>query len=149
MIIRKATIEDLGKIAELFGEYGHYENDLDRNVKASSINEIKKSERNYFELGTIYFIIEEKGGILGCLNVNIDKRGKEKVGVLHTLIITKEARGKGYGSKIVKYAFDYFKKKGCRRAKTFVHFANKNAQKFWKGKGFELEHGYNGVKKLK
>lgn len=149
MKIRKATKKDLDEISKLNYEYGEYENELDKNVKNSSLKDIKKQDLKYFKLGTIYFLIEENKKVIGSLSINLDKRGKENVGVLHTLIITKEARGKGYGFRLVNYAFDYFKKHNCRRVRTFIHFANKNAQEFWKKQGFELEHGYTAVKILK
>lgn len=149
MKIRKATKIDMNEISKLNHEYGKYENELDKEVHNSSLKDIKKQDLKYFKLGTIYFLIEEDKKVIGSLSINVDKRGKENVGVLHTLIITKEARGKGYGARLVNYAFDYFKKHKCIRVKTFIHFANKNAQIFWKKQGFELEHGYTGVKTLK
>lgn len=149
MKIRIATIKDLKEIAKLFLEYDEYECKLDKNVKKCSLNEIEKDEKEHMEFGTIYFILEEKGKTIGALNVDIDRRGKERIGILHTLIITKEARGNGYGNKLVDYALAYFKKQNCRRVKTFIHIANKNALGFWKNRGFNFEEGYTASKKLK
>lgn len=150
MIIRKATKKDLKKIAELFLEYGKYENKLDKNVKVEGLKELESTEKEHMKLGTEYLIAEDnEEKILGVLNTNIDKRGKEKVGVLHTLIVTEKARGSGIGNKLVKSALDYFKKKYCRRVKTFIHIANKNALDFWKKQGFHTEQGYHAVKMLK
>lgn len=149
MKIRKATIEDLKDIAELFLEYDKYEHNLDRNVKLLSLKEIIKSEKEHMKLGTEYILAEEDNKILGALNLNIDERGKEKIGVLHTLIVRKDSRGRGIGNQLVKYAFAYFKKKGCKRVKTFIHAANKNAKVFWEKQGFNLEEGYTASRRLK
>ena len=149
MKIRLATPKDLPEIAELFCEYGQYEHNLDKNVEAPKLKEEQEQNKAHMNLGTKYILLEEEGKIVGILNFNIDKRGKEKVGVLHTLIITKAARGKGYGGKLVDFAFSNFKKQGCRRVRTFIHFANKNAQGFWKKYGFNLEHGYIASRRLK
>jgi len=149
MIIRKATKKDLNKIAELFLEYDKLEHKLDRNVKLFSLKETENSEREHMKLGTEYLLAEEDKEVLGVLNMNIDKRGKEKMGVLHTLIVTEQSRGKGVGKKLVKQAFDYFKKNGCRRVKTFIHKMNENAKGFWEKQGFHLEEGYHAVRMLK
>jgi N-acetylglutamate synthase-like GNAT family acetyltransferase len=149
MIIRKATKKDLKDIAKLFLEYGEYENSLDKNVKIESFRKIILTEKQHMKLGTEYFILEDNSEVLGVLNLNIDLRGREKIGVLHTLIITKKARDRGYGKKLVKYAFKYFKKKGCKRVRTFIHIANKNALGFWKKGGFQVEEGFSAIRELR
>ena len=148
MKIRKATIKDLGEIAKLFLEYGELEHKLDKNVRKESLKDILKIEKEHMKLGTEYFIVEENDNLLGVINTNIDKRGKEKIGVFHTIIITKEARGKGYGKKLLKHVSNYFKKKGCLRVRTFIHKANKNALNFWIKQGFQTEEGYHASKRL-
>ena len=94
MKVRKATIKDLNEIARLSLEYGKYEHKLDKNVRAPSFQEFKKLDKHFMELGTIYFLAEEGKKIMGVLSINIRKQGKEKKGVLHTILVTKEARGK-------------------------------------------------------
>jgi N-acetylglutamate synthase-like GNAT family acetyltransferase len=148
MKIRKANNKDLKSIAKLLLEYDAYEHSLDKNVKLFSLKEVEKAEKEHMDFGTIYFLAETDKNLLGVLNVNVDRRGKEKIGVLHTLIITKEARRNGIGSKLVKYAFNYFKKKGCSRVRTFIHIANKNALGFWKKQGFHTEEGYTTSRRL-
>lgn len=148
MKIRKATKRDLNEIAKLSCEYGKYENTLDKNVEAPSLKKSKELDEHFMKLGTIYFVVEENGKIKGVQSVNIRKQGKEKKGVLHTTIITKDARGKGYGDALVKHAINFFKKQGCKRLDTFVHFKNKGAKKFWEKQGFEMEHGFLATKKL-
>jgi len=147
--IREATKRDFNSISKLNYEYGEYEKGLDNKIHNSSLKDIKKQDLNHFIDGTTYFLIEKNKKLIGVLSINIDKRGIDNIGVLHTLIITKEERGKGYGSKLAEFAYNYLKNNKCRRVRTFIHFANKNAQEFWKKQGFELEHGYTGVKMLK
>jgi len=149
MIIRKATKKDLKSIAELLNEYTKYEHSLNKKIRVESLKELKREEKKHFSEGCIYFIAGDNRESVGCLNANIDRRGKSKIGVIHNLIITKNARGKGYGNKLIEFAFNYFKKKGCKRVKTFIHGANKNAKGFWEKQGFELEEGYSGSMKLK
>lgn len=149
MKIRLATKKDLNAIAELFYEYGEYEHSLDKNVETPKLKEEMEQIKEHMKSGTKCILLEEEGKVSGVLNFDIDKRGKEKVGVLHTLIVTKNSRGKGYGKALTDYALNYFKKKGCIKVRTFIHYANKNAQEFWKKNGFRLEHGYVASRRLK
>jgi L-amino acid N-acyltransferase YncA len=149
MNIRKATKKDLDEIARLSFEYGQYGHKLDKDVVSPSLKKSKEIDSQFMELGTIYFILEEEGKILGVQSVNFRKQGNEKKGVLHTTIITKDSRGKGYGDALVSYAISFFKRNGCKRLDTFVHFKNKNAKKFWEKQGFEMEHGYSATKNLR
>ena len=149
MIIRRATKKDLNKIAELHFEYGQYEHHLDKNVEAPSLKREKEQDKKYMGLGTIYFIAEEGQKAVGVLSINLCLQGKEKTGVLHTLIVTKDARKKGYGNQLVNHAMNFFRKNGCSRVRTFVHFKNKNAYAFWKKQGFDFDLGHYAVKRLK
>jgi len=149
MKIIKATKKDLGKIADLYHEYDKYEHNLDKSVELCSRKMVKKSEERWMNFGTKYILVKENEKIVGALNFDIDLRGKEKIGVLHTLIITKDARGKGYGTQLVKYLLDYFKQKSCSRVRTFIHLNNKDAFSFWKKLGFETSVGYVATRTLK
>ena len=149
MKIKKATLKDVKEIAELSLEYAKYESKLNKEIKIKSLREIEKEERNWIKLGTKYILAKEGKETLGILSFNIDRRGKEKVGVLHTTIIKEKSRGKGVGKALVNYVLDYFKKNKCRRVKTFIHIKNKNAFKFWTKQGFETEEGYTAEKRLR
>lgn len=149
MKIRKATLKDLNKIAELSLEYAKYENRLNRDIKVESLKEIEKQEGNWIKLGTKYILAQEDNELLGMMALNLGKIGKEKIGIIHTTIIREKARGKGIGNALVDYVFNYFKKNKCKRVKSFVHIKNKNAFKFWTKQGFETEEGYAIQKMLK
>lgn len=149
MKIRKATKKDLDKISKLFYEYGEYEHSLDKSVEKQSIKDIKKQDKHFMKLGTIYLILEENKEPQGVLSLNLCLQGKERIGIIHTTIITDKARGKGYGKLLFNYALNFFKRKKCTRLRTLVHDKNKNAQGFWKSQGFELEKGYWATKRLK
>jgi len=149
MKIRIATKKDLREISRLNYKYNKYENKLDKNIKMSKLKDIEKQDKLYFDLGTLYFVVEFKGEIRGVLGANLERRGKEKAGVLHTLIVSEKVRRKGYGQELVKFVLNYFKENGCRRVRTFIHIANKNAKSFWIKNKFELEEGYYATRMLK
>jgi len=148
MEIRKATKNDLKEIARLMKEYAKYENNLDENIKVGSLKKIEKEERVLFGFGTKYALAEEDKKILGVLGFNIDRRGKEKIGAIHSTIVLEKARKKGVGKSLVVYVLKYFKKNNCRRVRTFIHKNNKNAINFWAKQGFETTEGYSVEKML-
>jgi ribosomal protein S18 acetylase RimI-like enzyme len=149
MKIRKATEKDLNIIAKFDQGYGLYENSLDKRLGVSKIAELKKVNKKFMRLGTLYFIAEEKGIPLGFIDINFRLQGKEHTGVIHTLFVKEDARGKGIGKILVQHVLKLFKKNKCTRIASFSHAANKNAQAFWKKNGFELEEGFHLSKRLK
>jgi N-acetylglutamate synthase-like GNAT family acetyltransferase len=149
MKIRRATLKDIKKIARLSLEYGKYENKLNKSVKVGNLADVEKEDRKWYQLGTKYLLAEENKEVLGMMAFNLGKIGKEKVGIIHTVIIMEKARGKGVGNSLVSYVLDYFNKNKCRRVKSFVHIENKNAFNFWTKKGFVAEEGYAIQKMLK
>ena len=142
MKIRRATIKDIDEISRLFYEYGKYEHKLNKNVKVGSFAEIKKEGRVWFDLGTRYFLAEVDGKVVGSIAFNFGKIGKERIGVIHTIIVLEKFRGRGIGNEMVNKVINYFREKKCRRVKSFVHIGNKESYKFWKKQGFIAEEGY-------
>lgn len=139
MKIRKATIKDLDAISKLFLEYDIYEKSLDKKRKVDSFNKIKKQTAKYLKNPDfVFLVIEENKEVLGVQSLDVRKRGKDNLGTLHTMIITKKVRGKGYGHKLFKAAIKYFKSKKCVSVSSLVEASNKPAQKYWKRQGFSL-----------
>ena len=71
------------------------------------------------------FVLEDAGEILGAARINkaqVDSYAEgdwefaardEEVCVLHTLVVSPSASGKGYGKKFVKFYEDYALSHGC------------------------------------
>ena len=144
-MIREATKNDLNRLVSLYKEYEIYENKLDERVKIDSIVKIKRRVAKLLKNKKAgIFVLEESGEILGIADCIIEIRSKEKTGVINNIIITRKARGKGYGSQLVDFLLDYFKKNGCTKIYSFVRGKNLKAQKFWKDYGFSLSvNGYH------
>jgi len=149
IIIRKATMKDLDVLTELDLGYQKYENSLDKRIKVSTWKETKDVNKKFMKLGTLYFIAEENGISLGFIDINFRLQGQERTGVIHTLFVKKEARGKGIGRKLAQYVLKLFKKNKCTRIASFSHIANKNAQSFWRRNGFDLEEGFYLSRRIK
>jgi len=151
MKIRKAKLSDIPRIAELGVEYGKYEHKLDKNQKIGSLKEEKRLATLFFKNKEVeWFLLDNGGKVLGFSAVSVDKRGRTKRGVLHTIFIEKDARGKGEGTKLLHHALNYLKKKGCISVKSKIFSKNKVSLRLHKRLGFKAEKntGYSISKKL-
>jgi N-acetylglutamate synthase-like GNAT family acetyltransferase len=113
MKILKAKLSDMQRIAELSHEYGRYEKRLDKKQKIEPIKEEKETATKFFKKNeVIWFLLEEDKKVIGFVSVSIDKRGKTKIGVFHTIFIEEKYRGNSEGTKLLNFAFNYLKNKG-------------------------------------
>lgn len=99
-----------------------------------------RSKKWKLEKGITYFIhlvVEEKGEIIGYLSGFLisDIIGGE--GELSELVISKKARGKGFGTKLVKEFLKIAEKKGINYIQLTTSKENKKAIEFYKKCGFE------------
>jgi len=150
MRIRKATIKDIDRIAELCIEYGRYEHELDKNQGIGTFDEEKKITLKFFKSKEYeWFLLDDNGKVVGFISLAIEKRGKTKRGLFSTIFIEKEYRGKGWGTKLLNHALDYLKKKGCTSVRSFGYPNNKASADFYRKLGFDVSLGYYISKRLK
>lgn len=151
MKIRRATKKDIQRIAELGIEYGNYEHNLDKSQKVGSLTEEKKIATKFFKNKEVEWFVLVEDNIVGFVSVSIDIRGNTKIGVFHTIFIEEPFRGKGIGKKLLKYAFEYLKSKGCSSVRSHVFPKNKRSLKLYRKLGFHVEKntGYTIRKELK
>lgn len=143
MKIRKATIKDIQRIAELGIEYGKYEHSLDSSVKIDTLNEEKRMTLKFFKDKEIeWFVLEDDSKVVGFVSLSVERRAKVKRAVFHTIFVEKEYRGKGEGTRLLKHALDYLKKKGCVSIRSFAYPKNKKAAEYYKKLGFDVSLGY-------
>ena len=123
MIIRKATEKDAEKIAELLTEF--YNMDGLKEAKDTFLNETRK--------GHHYLVAEEGGKIIGVVTWLMHGLPKHMMAELDRILITKAARGKGLGKKLVdaliKDANEAYGKAGFKLRKLYLltHADNKEA----------------------
>lgn len=150
VVLRQGKLTDASLLAKLMHEYDLHEYHLDKHCAPESLAKITKDTKRFLKTGIIkYTVVEEHGKIVAFVNWRITKPGGVKTGALQNIIVTKSARGKGYGSMLVEWLFTYFKKHNCTHVSSFVRFKNKEAQRFWKSYGFDFsEQGYHITKRL-
>ncbi len=109
------------------------------------INELKSyyKEEGFDPTGYFGIYDEEKNLVIGECSCEIDplfnKYKKIKRGIIWTLGVLKEYRGKGFGKKLLRKAFNWFHSKGIERIAIHVEEDNKAAYDLYSKHGFEIK----------
>lgn len=149
MKIRKAGSGDLTGVVKIYNdihseeEAGRVEIGWERDVYPT-----EETAKNALDRGDLFVMVDESGivgtGIINQLQVDVYEKGNWKypvpaneVMVLHTLIISPEAAGKGYGKGFVQFYEDYACKKGCTALRIDTNARNRAARRMYAGLGYK------------
>lgn len=151
MIIRKATEKDIDKVEKIYDAIHTAEENGEKTigwirdvypVRATAENALKKDE---------LFVLEDDGeiygsGIINKTQVESYRQGNwkhnvedSKVCVLHTLVISPDSAGKGYGRAFLAYYENYAAENGCTELRIDTNARNTVARLMYK------KHGYTEV----
>lgn len=149
-MIRKATSSDVYAVAEGYRELLEYEEKNGGNsnwVKDlyPTITVAEEAERE----GTLY-VFEDDGNVRGSVILNhfqpdgyknmrwsIEAEGKDVL-VVHTLCIPPSAAGRGYGRKMMEFAFDLAKELKCKTIRLDTYTGNVPAVSLYERLGYRL-----------
>lgn len=149
LIFRKARAEDIDKVVEIYSDIHTCEENGQavigwvRDVYPTAVTAESSLERGDL------FVAEDFCGVIGAAIINnrqvdVYKEGQwkysvpdERVMVLHTLVISPKASGKGYGEKFVKFYEQYARSKGCLYLRMDTNKKNIRARKMYKKLGYE------------
>ena len=149
MKIRKAGPGDLSGVAKIYNDI-HSEEEAGRARIGweRDVYPTEQTAKNALDRGDL-FVMEDESGIIGTaiinqLQVDVYEKGKweypvpaNEVMVLHTLIISPEAAGKGYGKEFVRFYEDYAGKNGCTVLRLDTNARNRAARKMYAGLGYK------------
>ena len=116
-LIRKARVEDVGKIKELIDNWAEKELMLPR-----SINELYENMRDFW-------VYEEKGRIIGCAALHIDWEG---LGEIKSVAVKEKSHRKGIGTKLLKVCLSEAEEIGLNKV-----FALTYSRDFFEKNGFK------------
>ncbi len=149
MFIRKATSHDLTAIAQIYSdihameEAGKVTIGWIRDIYPTLLTAELALERDDL------FVAEDDGRIVGAAIINqsqVESYAKgdwehpasdEEVMVLHTLVISPSASGKGYGKTFVKFYEEYAIENGCAYLRMDTNEHNTNARAMYKKLGYK------------
>ena|SRR2546423_445880 len=135
VVIEPAIAEDLDELSSLLGELFSEESDFRPN-KEKQLHGL----RLIFEQpnrGRV-FVLRCNRAIVGMINLlfTISTAEGGFVILLEDLIIHKEYRGKGYGSKLLDYAIEFAKQKNFLRITLLTDRPELRSQSFFRKHGF-------------
>ena len=134
--IEPATIEDLPSLAKLLMELFSQESDFrpDYNNQMRGLRLILEQPSR----GRI-FVLRSANQIIGMLNLlfTISTAEGGFVILLEDVIISKNFRGQGMGSELLKYAFEYAQQKGFLRITLLTDRISEGSLAFFEKHGFQ------------
>lgn len=161
MVIRKAKLTDLDQIEMIYDEIHDAEEKGKMKVGWDrSIYPTRRTARQGIDEDDL-FVLEDDGQIVGSAIINQKQvhcycnarwrypADDDEVMVLHTLVISPSARGKGYGRAFEAYYESYAKDHHCRSLRIDTNYNNKVARAFYKKLGYEeidvIPTTFNGI----
>lgn len=160
-MFRKATLQDLDRITEIYNEI-HTEEEAGRATIGwvRAIYPVRKTAEESILKGDM-FVEEENGQIVAAAKINQEQVPEYKdaawehdvsdnqVMVLHTLVVSPFAKGKGYGTKFVEFYEKYALEHGCHYLRMDTNEKNKNARRLYKKLGYKevsiVPSFFNGI----
>lgn len=133
--IEQATLDDLPQLTELLMELFSLEGDFvpDPVRQTRGLRLLLEAPNR----GRI-FVLKQNDAILGMINLlfTISTAEGGVVFLLEDLIIRREYRGHGLGSRLLEHALEYARKKDVKRITLLTDRLNADAQRFYKRHGF-------------
>lgn len=136
--IRKATPDDLNRMADLLYELFSIEKDFTQD-KAKQLRGLTTLMR----CGTAaVWVAEQEGEVAGMITaqMNISTAEGAFSALLEDLIVTKDRRNQGIGTKLLQTAVSWSEFKGAKRVQLLSDRRNQPAIDFYKNEGWNLTH---------
>jgi GNAT superfamily N-acetyltransferase len=135
VVIEPATEADLDELSDLLGELFSEESDFRPNKEKQL-----RGLRLIFEQpnrGRV-FVLRRDNAIVGMINLlfTISTAEGGFVVLLEDLVVHKEFRGHGYGSKLLQYAIDFAKQKNFLRLTLLTDRPELRSQELFRRHGF-------------
>lgn len=147
-MFRKATMRDLDRISGIYDEI-HTEEEAGRATIGwvRSIYPVRKTAEDSILAGDM-FVEEVDGRIVAAAKINQEQVAEyadaawnyevpdEQVMVLHTLVVSPQEKGKGYGPAFVAFYEDYALEHGCPYLRMDTNERNRAARRMYQKLGY-------------
>ena len=92
----------------------------------------------------IHLMVAEEGGdVVGCLQLcilpGLSSQGASR-GLIEDVRVVSDRRSRGIGEKLVQWAVDEARNKGCKLVELLTHHTRVDAQRFYERLGFVRSH---------
>jgi GNAT superfamily N-acetyltransferase len=149
-MIRPAVSDDIEKIAQTYDELLQWEQENGSTTNwVSGLYPTRKVPEDKIPVGEM-FVLEENGDICASMVLNHDQLPEyadiewlypaenNECLVIHTLCIPPSKAHRGYGKKMVQFAFDYAKTHGCKVIRIDTYENNEPAKSLYQKLGFRI-----------
>lgn len=148
-MFRKAVLDDLDRIAEIYNEI-HTEEEAGRTTIGwvRSIYPTRATAEASIQKGDM-FVEEDDGVIVAAAKINQEQVPEyvnaawefeapdQEVMVLHTLVVSPKAKRNGYGTKFVAFYEQYSMEHGCRYLRMDTNERNVRARALYEKLGYK------------
>ncbi|MCD7749568.1 MAG: GNAT family N-acetyltransferase [Oscillospiraceae bacterium] len=148
-MIRRATTEDVAGIARIYDEI-HTEEEAGRTTTGwiRGIYPTRRTAEDAVQAGEM-FVREAEGRIVAAARINQvqdpayaqaiwqTSAPPERVMVLHTLVVSPAAKGRGYGSSFVRFYEQYARERGCPFLRMDTNVRNTAARALYQRLGYQ------------
>jgi GNAT superfamily N-acetyltransferase len=136
LIIRFATRNDIFALSKLLNELFSFEKEfiVNKKLQEKGLQKILENEN----IGDVLLVsFDDEVVAMVILLYTISTALGAKVAILEDMIVNKNFQNQNIGSKLLKYAIEVAKNKGCKRITLLTDNDNSNAHKFYKKSDFE------------
>jgi len=107
--------------------------EADREAQARGLHKVINAP----DVGDI-LVVRQHGDIIAMVNLLyiVSTALGERVGIVEDMVVSPTVRGSGIGSKLLAYAIEFAKEKGCKRLTLLTDNDNLDAQRFYQQHGF-------------
>ena len=160
-MIRKAVPQDIPQVAEIYEEILRQQERGEAQVGwIRGVYPTEQTAREALAAGEL-FVDEDVGRIKGAAKINREQEPcyaqgnwtyaatDREVMVLHTLVVSPRAAGKGCGSRFVAFYERYAREQGCRALRMDTNEINATARRLYHKLGFQevgiVPCDFNGI----
>ncbi len=148
-VVRKALLSDLDAVEQIYNEL----HEAEENSRSAigwrrGVYPIRDTAEGALERAEL-FVIDNEGVVLGAGIINQRQMdayfgaswehdvNDDRICVLHTLVVSPEAAGKGLGKLLVNYYEEYARTRGFYELRLDTNEINKDARAFYHKLGFK------------
>ena len=135
MKIDQANLTDIPQLCILLDELFSQEAEFtpDHELQGRGLSKILSNE----DIGVI-LVVRESDKVIGMVNIlyTISTALGGRAGNLEDFLVLPEYRNSGIGSKLLSYALNFAKKRGCQRITLLTDDDNQDAHRFYLKNGF-------------
>ncbi len=148
-MIRKATLQDVDKINEIYNDI-HTEEENGRLIVewARDVYPTRQTAMDGIISGEM-FVLEDEGEVVAAAKINQEQEeeykeanwdynvSNDQIMVLHTLVVSPKCAKKGYGTEFVKFYETYALEHGCKYLRMDTSSKNLIARNLYKKLGYK------------